>query len=168
MKKSTMLRRRAREMTEMGEHGIAAQCAQRANTLEGRATPRRNRRMARVATPTVQNLPNEVLVFRKDGRMFIQPPSMLNDAGDELHWPKLKAMGAMLRDASTIDGEKHYKYEGRAYKPSDPRRSQWSFTISNALFSKIKRVLGDFFSEATLIDDQGQVLGTLPKSTYQG
>lgn len=166
MKKTTLLRRRAQEMTEHGEHSIAAKMIEKANTLEGRATPR-VRRMAPSPTPQVDTLPDEILVFQKGDRMFIQPPALVNDKGN-IHWGKCKAFAASLRDAATIDNKRHYKYEGRSFKPDDPRRSQWSFTASVQILNKIKQVLGNFFSEATLINENGEVLGTLPKSTYQG
>lgn len=156
MKKASKLRRRAKELAELGEYELAAQMAARADALDGIRPSTR----AKTATPS---LPKNVVLFKEDGRIFIQPPPMDNPR-------KTRALAMNLREAAKVvnlpDGSPTAKWEGREYEKGDPKRGLWSFADVPVLMVKIRKVLGDFFSEAKLVSPEGEVLGTLPKSTY--
>lgn len=54
--------------------------------------------------------------------------------------------------------------ESRAW---DSKRKVWTFSGNTGVFAKVRAVLGDFFSEAKLVNaETGVSMGRLPKSTY--
>ncbi len=155
MKKSTILKRCAKELRELGEDALADQLTARAVALDNGTSTRQTT----VAPPT--ELPKDVICWTADDRIFIQPPPLP-------HGGVVKALAHELKKATTDkDGEKHYKYEGSAFKKGAPEKSQWSFTNDETLFERVRKVLGDFFSGGKLLSPNGNEIGQLPISTYK-
>ena len=157
MKKSTLLKRRAKELRELGENDIADQLTARAVALENGTN---TRPAPAAAKNTAANVPKDVICWSADGRIFIQPPPCA-------HGRVTQALAIGLKKASTDkEGTKHYKYEGGAFTKAAPERSQWSFINDEELFERVKKVLGNFFSGAKIVTPGGEQIGQLPISTY--
>ena len=163
MKKSTILKRRAREFREIGEDGLADLVTARAVALDkgGSAQVARSAPPIAAKTTPPADLPKDVICWTADDRIFIQPPPLR-------HGGVTAALAQQLKKVTTDkDGEKHYKYEGHAFKKGSPECAQWSFTNDETLFERVRNVLGDFFSGGKLLSPNGNEIGQLPISTYK-
>lgn len=141
MKKETKLRRRAKEMRELGENRIAAHLERRADQLEKKG-----------------KTPDQVVLYEQDGRIYIQPPN-------PGHPKRAKALAFKLKEAA---GNGNYEWLGKSFKKDDPRRGLWSFKSDHKIVSNLLKVLGDFFSRGKVVNEEGEFQGYLPESTYQG
>lgn len=141
MKKTTVLRRRAKEMRDLGETKLADHLEARADKLEGKGEP---------AT---------VKIYTKDGRLFVHTPY----AG---HPSRLYALTQQMKEAGKLNGETTHNYEG-SRKKDDPNRGLWSFADDEGILARITKVLGDFFSNGIVVNEAGEKTGELPESTYQ-
>lgn len=160
MKKVTILKRRAKEFREFGEERLADQITARAVALENNSSSSQTSSATRTATPSAE-LPKDVICWTAGDRIFIQPPPLR-------HGGVTRALAYELKKVSTDkEGEKHYKYEGGAFKKGSPECSQWSFTNDESLFERVQNVLGNFFSGGKLLTPGGKQIGQLPISTYK-
>lgn len=99
----------------------------------------------------LQNQPAEIVMYFEEGRVHFQTPY----PGYKRRYPfsmKLKEAGV---DA---DGEATHEWH--------PKTKTWSFKATAPIVNKVKSAIGDFFSEAPLVNQQGERIGTLPASTY--
>jgi hypothetical protein len=96
--------------------------------------------------------PPEILMYFEDGRVHFQTPY----PGKKRQYPfsmQLKAAGV---DA---DGEATHKW--------NPKSKTWSFKATPDIVASVQTAIGDFFSEAPLVNKEGVSCGKLPASTYQ-
>lgn len=95
--------------------------------------------------------PPEILMYFEDDRVHFKTPY----PGNTRRFP----FTMKLKEAGTdVDGEHTHKY--------DPKTKEWSFKATPEIVESVKAAIGDFFSEAQLINREGASCGKLPASTY--
>lgn len=137
-KDKEMLLIQAKQLKALGQDDLAQELQKRARSLG---------KKSRKKTEAVTEENPEVVMTFEDGRVIFKTP----DPG----YLRRKAFGYKVREA----GLGTHKY--------DPKTKSWSFKAAPEIISKVKQAIGDFFSEAKLVDANGRGLGRLPKSTYQ-
>lgn len=96
-----------------------------------------------------------VTMYFEDGHIHVRTPGIKKRGRGAMI-----AMAINLKKAATLGDEKLYSF--------DKKTETWSFRALPPVVDAIKRVLGDFFSEAPILNKEGKRNGQLPASTYQG
>lgn len=60
------------------------------------------------------------------------------------------------------------KEAGRGTHKYDPQTQEWSFQATPGIVEDVRQAIGDFFSEAPLVNREGRRIGVLPATTYKG
>jgi hypothetical protein len=95
--------------------------------------------------------PSEILMYFEDGRVHFRTPY----PGRTRRYP----FTLKLKEAGTdADGSHTHTY--------DPKTKEWSFRATPAIVANVQAAIGDFFSEAPLVNREGAPCGKLPASTY--
>jgi len=97
--------------------------------------------------------PPDIVMYFEDGRVHFKTPY----PGRARRYP----FSMKLKEAGTdADGQATHSY--------DPKTKEWSFKATPRIVADVQQAIGDFFSEAPLVNREGAPIGTLPATTYKG